>query len=98
MTRAALRSEVESYAAKLTADAEGYTDRTLAELAERLTHAAGVAEHGRVALARRRAEAQAHRPAKMASAVAEILQESEPAESATGDTADQGAQEAHAGS
>ena len=51
---ARVRAEVDAYAAKLAADAEDYADRTLAELAQTLSRAAGVAEQGRVALARRR--------------------------------------------
>ncbi|MDP9093317.1 MAG: hypothetical protein M3N95_10360 [Actinomycetota bacterium] len=52
---AVLHEQAAAYAAKLTSDAEDYADRTLAELAETLQKAAGTAEQGRAALARRRA-------------------------------------------
>jgi cell division septum initiation protein DivIVA len=53
-----LRVDAIAYAAKLKVDADDYTDRTLAEFAETLHRAAAVAEQGRVALARRRADSE----------------------------------------
>lgn len=50
------RAEAERYATKLTADAEDYAERTLDELAAVLHQAAGTADQGRTALARRRSE------------------------------------------
>jgi hypothetical protein len=49
-----VRGEADEYAATLTADAQGYADRTLAELSDTLHRAATTADQGRAVLAHRR--------------------------------------------